>query len=135
MNLDLLLLLGLYFFVAFIAAAFFLQRYRWRRRRRLNKSNWGFYPSAASMGNALQGLQAIAQPQIQHIIEEKLDEDVDEDDAGGSKDPTAHLHRQAARIRRGTKLEGITAQLRATSVSDGESAMGRDPVVALRSEP
>lgn len=135
MNLDLQLLLGLYFFAAFIAAAFFLQRYRWRRRKRLNKSNWGFYPSAASMGNALQGLQALAQPQVQYILEEKLDEDVDEDDAGGSKDPTAHLHRQVARIRRGTRLEGITAQLRTTSMSDGESVTGRDPVVRLRSEP
>jgi hypothetical protein len=61
------------------------------------------------MGNALQKLSVIAQPQVEHVLEEKLSEDADEDDEGGPKDPTAHLHRQAAKIRRGEKLDRLTA--------------------------
>jgi hypothetical protein len=60
-----MLLGGLYFFSAFFAIAFFFQRYRWRRRRRQGKSNWGFYPSSASLGNALQELSVMAQPQVE----------------------------------------------------------------------
>ena len=108
MNMDLQFLAGLYCFVTFILAAFFFQRYRYRRRKRSGKSNWGFYPSWASMGNALQKLSALAQPQVVHVLEEKLLEAADEDDEGGPKDPTAHLHRQAAKIRRGEKVDRLT---------------------------
>ena len=107
MNLDLALLRGFYLFTALIALAFFLQRYRWRRRRRLGKSNWGFYPSSAGMGNALQQLSTLAQPQVEHVLEEKLAEKADEDDEGGPLDPVQHLGRQCGRIRRGEKLGGM----------------------------
>lgn len=102
-------LAGLDCFMTLILAAFFFQRYRYRRRKRSGKSHWGFYPSSASMGNALQKLSVLAQPQVEHALEEKLSEDADEDDEGGTKDPTAHLHRQTAKIRRGEKLDRLTA--------------------------
>ena len=44
--------------------------------------------------------------------EEKLDEEADEDDEGGPDDPVRHLHRQAARIRRGEMLDRLTVLLR-----------------------
>jgi hypothetical protein len=47
-----------------------------------------------------------------YVIEEKLDEKADEDDEGGPDDPTRHLHRQAARIRRGERLDRLTVLLR-----------------------
>lgn len=112
MDLDLLLLSGFYGLVCFIGCVFFYQRWRWRRRKRMGGSHLGFYPSGASLGNALQQLQAIAQPQVEYVLEEKLDEEADEDDAGGPDDPTRHLHRQAARIRRGERLDRLTVLLR-----------------------
>ena len=112
LNLDVMLLGGLYFFSAFFAIAFFFQRYRWRRRKRQGKSNWGFYPSSASLGNALQELSVMAQPQVEHVLEEKLNEDAEDDSEGGPENPVAHLHRQAAKIRRGEKLDRLTARRR-----------------------
>jgi len=109
MDLDLLLLRGLYLSVIIVTIAFFAQRARWRRRRRQNKSNWGFFPTSASMGNALHHLQALAQPQVQQILEEKLDEHAEDEEDGAPKDPAAHLHRQARRIRRGQKVDHLTA--------------------------
>jgi hypothetical protein len=107
-----MLLGGLYLFAAFIAVVFFFQRYRWRQGKRKGKSNWGFYPSAASMGNALQNLSVIVQPQAEYVLAEKVKEDVDKDDEGGPDDPTAHLLRQAAKIRRGERLDRLTAKLK-----------------------
>ena len=112
LNFDLMLLRGLFIFTAFVTVAFFFQRYRWRRRKRKGKSNWGFYPSSASMGNALQELSVIAAPQVEHVLEEKLNEDAEDDSEGGPENPVAHLHRQAAKIRRGEKLDRLTARRR-----------------------
>jgi hypothetical protein len=78
-----------------------VQRALWRRGKRLGKGKVGFYPSGASIGNALQVLQAIAEPQVQHVIEERLEEPAEDDGEAGPKDPTAHLMRQARRIRNG----------------------------------
>jgi hypothetical protein len=89
----------------------FVLRANWRWRKQAGKSRWGFYPTESSMGNALHALQAIAQPQVQHVVEEKLEEPTDEDDESGLKDPTAHLMRQARRIRNGEKVERLTALL------------------------
>lgn len=109
MDLDLLLLSGFYGLVCFVGCAFLYQRWRWRRMKRLGRRHLGFYPSGASLGNALHQLQVIAQPQVEHVIAEKLNEEAAEDDAGGPDDPIRHLHRQAARIRRGEKLDRLTA--------------------------
>jgi hypothetical protein len=112
LSLDILLLRGLFCFAALVTIAFFFQRYRWRRRKGKGKSNWGFYPSAASMGNALQELSVLAQPQVEHILEEKQSEDTEEEDESGPKDPTVHLHRQATKLRRGQKVDQLTAILK-----------------------
>jgi hypothetical protein len=88
-----------------------VQRALWRKGKKAGRSKLGFYPSGASMGNALQVLQAIAHPQVLHVIAEKLEEPVDEEDETGPKDPTAHLLRQAKRIRNGQKIDRLTALL------------------------
>jgi hypothetical protein len=111
-NLDVMAIAGLYIFSAFFATMFFFQRHRWRRRKRQGKSNWGFYPSSASLGNALQELSVLAQPQVEYVLEERLNEDAEEDREGGPENPVAHLHRQAAKIRRGEKLDRLTATRR-----------------------
>jgi|ERR1017187_2391363 hypothetical protein len=101
--------LGLILIVWF--CTIFMQRILWRGRKRAGKRKLGFYPTSASVGNALQVLQAIADPQVLHVIEEKLDEPVDEEDETGPKNPTAHLMRQAKRIRNGEKIDRLTALL------------------------
>jgi len=53
----------------------------------------------------------IAEPQTKYVVEEKQDEDTDDDDESGPDDPTRHLHRQAAKIRRGERLDTFTALL------------------------
>jgi hypothetical protein len=108
MTLDQILAAGLYGLVSLCGIAFLYQRLRWRRRRRRGLSG-GFYPRGTSLGNALQQLQIFAEPQNRHVIAEKLDEEAEEEGEGGSDDPVRHLHRQAAKIRRGEKVERLTA--------------------------
>lgn len=112
MDFDLLLLRGLYELTAVFLCLFFYQRFRYRRNKRRGKSKWGFYPSTAAVGNALQELQTMAQPQMQYVLEEKLDEPAEDDDEAGPDDPTAHLRKQAARIRRGERIDRLTVRLR-----------------------
>jgi hypothetical protein len=115
MNLDLLLYEAFMAFIILVALLFFFQRIRYRRRKRLGKKHFGFYPSAALMGNALQSLQLLAQPDVQYILEEKQDEDADEDGDAGPDDPTAHLNRQLKRIRRGEPIDTLKVPLNKSS--------------------
>lgn len=128
-NPDLLFLAGMYLFALLIALAFVFQRLRWRLRSRLGRKDPGFYPSSASLGYAFHQLQTLAEPSAQYVVAEMVDEEkADDDEQGGAADPTAHLLRQAARIRRGEGLERLTAtadveagggvELRASQVVD-----------------
>ena len=101
-------LIGLIF--ALSMGVVWLQRALWRWRNRRNK-NRGRYRGGAALGNALQALQAITQPHVKHVIEARLDETTEEDDDGEPKDPTAHLLRQAKRIRKGEDIGQLTALL------------------------
>jgi hypothetical protein len=93
------------------ACAIFVQRTLSRWRGKTAKRKIGFYPTGASMGNALQVLQAFVNPEVLHVIEERLEEPEEEDDETGPKDPRAHLMRQARRIRNGEGVERLTALL------------------------
>ena len=93
--------------LAIFGVVFSVRRVVWMLRGR-----FGFYPSGAALGNALQRLQVIAQPEVRYVIREKEDEsavEVDSGDPDHPVDPVAHLHRQARRIRRGEEVERITA--------------------------
>jgi hypothetical protein len=113
MDLAMALVRGLYALNALVILScgclFCLKRFLWRRRKRLGKHNLGFYPTYTSAGNALQALQAITQPRAQHVLEEKFEDEADDDDEGEPVDPERHLHRQLRRIRRGEKIERLTA--------------------------
>jgi hypothetical protein len=87
------------------------RRFLWQRRKRLGKRNPGFFPTFTSAGNALQTLQVqiMAQPQVQHVLEEKLEDEAEDDEDGEPADPEKHLHRQLRRIRRGEEIERLTA--------------------------
>ena len=71
----------------------------------------GFRPGSTSLGNALQTLQVYVEPRVQHVLQERLEEDLD-GELDHPVDPKAHLRRQAERIRRGEEVGRITALLR-----------------------
>jgi hypothetical protein len=98
--------------VVVLLGIYFWRRAQWRRRRRTGRKNLGFYPSASSLGNAMQNLQALTRPTIEYVLEEKYDEDAEDDGDGGPEDPTDHLKRQLKRIRRGEKLDVLRIRLR-----------------------
>ncbi|MDE1176809.1 MAG: hypothetical protein PW789_09395 [Edaphobacter sp.] len=103
MSLDQILVMGLYGLVFVFAIVFITQRIRWRISGR------GFRPRGAMLGNALHQLQTIAEPRMQYVIEEKLDEDSEDEESGGPDDPIRHLHRQARKIKRGETVDRLTA--------------------------
>jgi hypothetical protein len=90
---------------------FCVQRFLWRRRKRLGKRHLGFFPTFTAAGNALQTLQVeiMAQPQVQYVLEEKLDDEADADEEGEQSELDKHLHRQLRRIRRGERVDRLTA--------------------------
>jgi hypothetical protein len=98
-------------FASFVALVFFWKRWHWRHNKSRGKRHLGYYPNAAALGNALQILQALTQPHVEHILEQKLAEPTDDEDSGGPDLPTSHLHRQAQQIRRGTPPDRMTAHL------------------------
>ncbi|HUZ05556.1 MAG TPA: hypothetical protein VMU62_09360 [Acidobacteriaceae bacterium] len=105
-------LFGLVIYVGLILLVLWVQRARWRRNKRLGKKYWGFYPSSASLGNAFQALQIMAQPEVQYVLEEKLTDKAEDDDDGGPEDPTEHLNRQLKKIRRGKKIDRLKVRIK-----------------------
>ncbi len=103
---------GFYAFNALVILSccivFCVKRFLWRRRKRQGKRKLGFFPTYTSAGNALQALQAMAQPEAEYVLAEKFDDEADDDDKGEPETPEKHLERQLRRIRRGEKVEGLT---------------------------
>ena len=89
----------------------FVRRARWWRRTKGKKGERRYRPARAALGNALQSLQVILEPQVKYVVQEMLDEHAEIDDEAGPKDPTAHLLRQAKRIRNGEQMECLTTLL------------------------
>lgn len=87
-----------------------LQRVRWQWRNRREKES-GRYRGGAALGNALQAIQAFAQPHVKHVIEQRVDEAAEEEDDEASQDPKAYLLRQAKRIRNGEEVDRLTTLL------------------------
>jgi len=95
------------FLVVFIVCYVFARRWRLRKR--------GFRGSCSHVGIALQQLQAMACPQVEHAVEEQAGEKGDEDDSGGPDDPTRYYRRLRERIdrehpRNALKSEGGTTK-------------------------
>ena len=102
MNLDSLLAIMPVICLGFLCGVTVFKAARWKREQeRQGVRNPRPYRGWASVGNALQELQVLTRPSVEYVIEEKLDEATEDEEDGGPDDPTAHLHRQAARIRRG----------------------------------
>jgi hypothetical protein len=105
MNPDFILSGAFLAFCTLIALVFALQRARYKHRKRRGKKHLGFYPSAAALSLALISLQTLAQPDLNHSLEQRQTEAAEQDDEGDPNDPAAHLARQLKRIRDGQPLE------------------------------
>jgi hypothetical protein len=92
--------------------AFVFRRHLWRHRVRRGKKRFGFYPTTYALGLAFQMIQTFYAPNMEYTIAEKIKEEAEEDDDGGSDDPAKHLERQLKRIRRGERLDTLTARMR-----------------------
>jgi hypothetical protein len=97
--------------LALVLCIFCIQRFRWKHNQRKGKKKFGFYPTTYALGNAFQQLQLFVKPDVENILAEKLKEDAEEDDEGGTDDPAKHLERQLKRIRRGERIDRLTTIL------------------------
>jgi hypothetical protein len=104
MDFDLILQGAFLAFWLLVALIIVVQRARHKYRERRGKRHLGVYPSAAALSLALLSLQTLAQPDLNHSLEQRQIEKTDEDDEGDPDDPAAQLARQLKRIRNGEPL-------------------------------
>jgi hypothetical protein len=71
----------------------------------------GFYPTAAALSLALISLHTLAQPDLNHVLEQRQTEAEDEDENGDPDDPAAQLNRQLKRIRNGENIDTLKVPL------------------------
>ena len=96
-DLERMIELGASLIVIAIVCYVAIERLWWRWRR-------GRYWTGSSVGNALQQLQQIARPPIEHQVAEKLKQRKDEDDSGDPNDPASFSRRLRESVdRRGAK--------------------------------
>ena len=110
MNIDAILECCCVVGMAVFGVAFQLSRAAARRRGK-KFGRIGFFPTGASLGNALQVLHVFAQPHVKHQVVQQLEETAEDDDEGGPDDPVAHLLGQAKKIQRGTLKGPIVARV------------------------
>ena len=112
MGLDAAFGCGMVLACAFFCCSFVGQRMRLRWGLRRWRLRFGFYPSGASLGNALQNLQVFTQQSIQHVIEEKQNEKADDDDLGEEELMQREFEKQLRRIRRGEHVKRLRVPFR-----------------------
>ena len=88
-----------------------LRRAAWKRKQRRGQKSLGFCPSSSALGVALLFMQVFIRPSLQHVIEERQQEDVDEDAQGDPESPLKHLKRQLRKIRRGEMVGDLVLRL------------------------
>jgi hypothetical protein len=107
MNLDLILIGAFLASSALFTAVFLLQRLQYRRKKAANPNYRGFYPSAAALAIGLLSLQTIAQPDLNHALEQRQTEADAEEENGDPDDPATQLNRQLKRIRNGQPIDTL----------------------------
>ncbi len=107
MDIDLIINGAFLTFFVLFTAVFLVQRLRWCRKSDADKKRHSFYPTTAALGLVLLSLQTLAQPDLNHALEQRQTEGADEDENGDPDDPAAQLNRQLKRIRNGEDAEGI----------------------------
>jgi hypothetical protein len=100
-----------YIAVVAILGHYVWRRAAWRRGKRLGRKRLGYYPSAIALGMALQFVEMFYRPSVDHMLETKQEEVVEEDDEGDREAGAMHLSGQLKRIRRGEEVEGLVLRL------------------------
>jgi hypothetical protein len=98
--------------IAAFLAIFYLKRAGFRQNKRSRNRHAGFSSFTFSMGMALQNLEMLVNHKVQHVIEERFDQDADEDDQGDPDSPKAQINRQLKRIRRGELVDRLILRLK-----------------------
>jgi hypothetical protein len=111
MNFDLIINGAFLASFALFTAVFLLQRLRYRRKKAANPNYRGFYPTAAALALTLLSLQTIAQPDLNHALEQRQTEAAEDDDEGDPDDPAVQLNRQLKRIRNGEDIDILKVPL------------------------
>jgi hypothetical protein len=111
MNFDLLLNGAFLASFALFTGVFLLQRLRYRRKKAANPNHRGFCPTTAALSLALISLHTLAQPDLNHALEQRQTEAEDEDENGDPHDPAAQLNRQLKRIRNGEDIDTLKVPL------------------------
>src|SRR5271156_442921 len=112
MNIDVILHGAFLAVFSLFTAVVLLQRIQWRRKNKTSKNRRIFYPSAAALSLAILSLQTLAQPDLNHAIEQRQTEAEDEEDNGDPDDPAAQLTRQLKRIRNGERIDTLRVPLK-----------------------
>jgi hypothetical protein len=118
---------GLVGFVLLAVSAFYIQRVLWRKNRRSGANRFGFFPTYTSAGNAFQQLQMLAEPQTEHVIQEKAIDEAEEDD-DGEPEGEANLILQLRKVRNGDRSSRLV-------VSRGVQASAGAEDHSLHTEP
>jgi hypothetical protein len=112
MNFDLILLEAFLASFSLFTVIFLLQRFQYRRKKAANPNYRGFYPTATALSLTLLSLQTIAQPDLNHALEQRQTEAAEDDDEGDPDDPAAQLNRQLKRIRNGEPIDTLRVPLK-----------------------
>ena len=75
------------------------------------KNAGDFIPALHRSETPSKPCKCVAQPEVKHILEEKLADEAEEDDEGGPEDPTEYLNHQLKRLRRGKRMDMLRVKV------------------------
>jgi hypothetical protein len=111
MDFDLIVLGAFLASFSVFTVVFLFQRLRGRQKKAAIPNYRGFYPSTAALALALISLQTMAQPDLNHALEQRQTEAAEDDDEGDPDNPAAQLSRQLKRIRNGEFIDTLRVPL------------------------
>jgi len=106
-----LLLASPFLIIVGILVYYQLRRIAWKRKRREGRRALGICPSSAALGTVFLLITTFYRPRMEHAIEARLQEEVEEDDEGDPETPEKGLSRQLKRIRRGEAVDRLELRL------------------------
>ncbi len=83
-----------------------------QKKKRAGSISAGFSAFTFTIGLALLNLESLFNHNAQHVIEERLHEEADEDGQGDPDNGKARMNRQLRRIRRGEAIDRLILRLK-----------------------
>jgi hypothetical protein len=96
--------------MAVLLFVYFMRRAVSRRQIRLGKPT-GFCPSSAALGLIFLFAQTFYRPTVSHVVEARLQDDVEEDDNCDPETSEMNLDHQLRKIRRGEPVDDLVLRL------------------------